>query len=59
MSIIIKDAKMPNNCWECELCYTSQMRSCPFIDVDVLWQHLYRNERHADCPIIELPEDET
>ena len=61
MSILIKGAKMPKNCWEClgnDLCVAiAEMGgACPFTE-----RVIERNEfdahsgMHSDCPLVEIP----
>ena len=49
--VIIKNFKMPENCWECEM-YYDYIHCC-------INNKLYTAERedgrHPDCPLIEIP----
>ena len=51
MSILIKGAKMPRHCGYCffndfNIC---QIEHCPVADA------VYHEERHEDCPLVEIP----
>lgn len=52
MGVVIVGAKMPSNCWECELGYAEQTPLCGFMQ-DNSDQELYKDSRHPDCPLKE------
>ena len=57
MSILIRDMKMPKSCYVCPANYDSI--ECSLVHGIELrgkdGEFLYIAERHADCPLIELP----
>ena len=50
--IVIKDFKMPENCWECEM-YYDYIHCC--IN-NKLFTAEPEDGRHPNCPLIEIPE---
>lgn len=58
MAIYIKNAKLPDNCYECPFnqcgdCYGGRIKYIMDIDDD---EELYHTKRHPQCPLIEIPE---
>lgn len=60
MGVYIKGMEMPQNCAECPMCY--DMMECSVSPLK-FWngrteieQFDFCNERHPDCPLVELPE---
>lgn len=58
MAIYIKNAKLPDNCYECPFnqggdCYGGRIKYIMDIDDD---EELYHTTRHPQCPLIEISE---
>lgn len=58
MAIYIKNAKLPNNCYECPFnqggdCYGGRIKYIMDIDDN---EELYHTTRHPQCPLIEISE---
>lgn len=58
MAIYIKNAKLPDNCYECPFnqcgdCYGGRIKYIMDIDDD---EELYHTKRHPQCPLIEVSE---
>jgi len=53
MSILIQSMSMPKNCAECPC----EHYECMLLDKDAedIMQYFSGNERHPECPLIELP----
>lgn len=57
MSILIKGAKMPTNCWDCEVGGAEQMddATCPFYSMEYWEQEEYRDKIAEGCPVGYVP----
>jgi len=53
MSILIKGADMPRNCWDCPLL---NIEFCPCKGYSTALEHV--TDRHADCPLVPVPPHE-
>ena len=52
MSILIKGAKQPENCWVCDI-GCSEFVVCDFYNVEN--REEFKNKRMDNCPLFELP----
>ena len=54
--IAIKDMDMPNNCDDCPFYqYRSDYEDCCWITQSGVQGVRYLNERHPNCPLVEIP----
>ena len=54
--IAIKDMDMPNNCKDCPFYeYRDDHEDCCWITMSGVQGVRYLNERHPDCPLVEIP----
>ena len=65
MSIIVKNMRLPSNCWECDVGGSEFiLNGCPFYNLDCEYdeehgsyineQENYRDCRHPNCPLVEV-----
>lgn len=62
MSVLVKNMKMPETCWECasvELNVGVTMFDgiCPFC-MEIIKDHDMKTGRHPDCPLVEVKDDD-
>lgn len=59
MNVLIKGIAMPKSCYDCPMCYDTIQ--CTVKDINFWGEELpmdFCNERHPDCPLVEIPEEE-
>ena len=54
--VAIKDFEMPNNCYQCDICYRSEhlrdeYRYCPLLGYGV---YICDGTKDEDCPLVEV-----